>query len=450
MSGTNEGGQVVSSLRRSAPLLALMLLLLAGWFAWNGYTQWRHEDVTGAVERARESALAEVGRALVTQAGQYDKLLKDEQVVAALASGDATTAAAAIRERFKGAEDVQVWPANLADAYADSAHFGYSRLALLEAALQNDKAQVRIVRDGGQPRLGIAARVQLGDTPAVTLVRLPLLRLTGAFDALDIPADGYLALRQGAFNVVQKGDTGLAGSAEAMSRPLGKDGMRVAAAVREVDAGPFGLGAIPCIVVAVLMVALALLALLARFRGDRGTQGELIRFNGSGWLLTLAVYPQPFFIDQPENISVWWGYGLAHDRPGDLVRKPMRECSGAEILEEVLFQLQSPERERENILAASNCIPCTMPYVTSPFMARDAGDRPPPLPAGSRNLAFLGQYVELADETALTIEYSVRSAQAAVYALMAVDRPLPPVRVDADPPDAMVERLVNAAQWSPS
>ncbi|MDG2525291.1 oleate hydratase [Stenotrophomonas sp. HITSZ_GD] len=192
------------------------------------------------------------------------------------------------------------------------------------------------------------------------------------------------------------------------------------------------------------------LALLARFRDNVGRQGELIRFNGSGWLLTLALYPQPFFVEQPDSVSVWWGYGLAHDRPGDLVRKPMRECTGAEILEEVLFQLQSPERERENLLAASNCIPCTMPYVTSPFMPRAAGDRPPPVPAGSRNLAFLGQYVELAEETALTIEYSVRSAQAAVYALLGVDRPLPAVRVDDDVPEAMVERLVNAAQWTPS
>lgn len=194
----------------------------------------------------------------------------------------------------------------------------------------------------------------------------------------------------------------------------------------------------------------AFLALLARFRDNAGTQGELIRFNGSGWLLTLALYPQPFFVEQPESVSVWWGYGLAHDRPGDFVQKPMRECTGGEILEEVLFQLQSPERERENILAASNCIPCTMPYVTSPFMPRADGDRPPPVPSGSRNLGLLGQYVELAEEAAMTIEYSVRSAQAAVYALMGVDRPLPPVRVDTDPPDAMVERLVNAAQWTPS
>ncbi len=307
MSGTNEGGQIVSSLRRSAPLLALLALLLAAWFGWNGYAQWRHDQAVATVERARDTVQGEVARALAAQGSQYDKVLQDPQVVAALAGGDATAAATAIRERFKGAEDVQIWPANLAEAYADSAKFGYSRLALLEAALQNEKAQVRIVREDGQPRLGVAARVQLGEAPAVTLVRLPLLRLTGAFDALDVPANGYLALRQGVFNVVQKGDVGLAGTAEAMSRPVGKEGgMRLSAAVAEVDAGPLGLGAIPCIIVSALLVGLAVLALLAgrgRVRlpsrrpaaedaaGDAPTLGESLRRDAEAAALAAAANP---------------------------------------------------------------------------------------------------------------------------------------------------------------
>ncbi|HYG06157.1 MAG TPA: oleate hydratase [Stenotrophomonas sp.] len=192
------------------------------------------------------------------------------------------------------------------------------------------------------------------------------------------------------------------------------------------------------------------LASMAGFRGAGGDRAEMIRFNGSGWLLTLALYDQPFFMEQPDSVSVWWGYGLAHDRPGDFVRKPMRECTGQEILEEVLFQLQYPQREREALMAASNCIPCTMPYVTSPYLVRTQGDRPAPVPVGSRNLAFLGQYVELEDEAALTVEYSVRSAQQAVYALLGVARPLPTVRQPDEPAEAMLDRLVDAAQWTPS
>jgi len=263
MSRANEGGQAASSLHRSASLLAVLLLLLAAWFGWSAYTQWRHAAIAGAVEQARDRALDELGRALAAQGAQYDAVLKQAPVAAALAGGDAAAAADSIREQFKGAEEAQVWPADLAGAYAEPAKFGYSRLALLESALRSDHAQVLIVRDGGQPRLGIAARVELGGTPAVSFVRMPLLRLTGALDALDVPDDGYLALRQGGYSVVEKGDRGLSASAEAMARPLGKDGLRVAAAVADVDGGPMGLGPVACAVVAVLLVVLAVLGLLA-------------------------------------------------------------------------------------------------------------------------------------------------------------------------------------------
>ncbi len=224
MSRTNEGGQAVSGLRRSAPLLALLALLLATWFGWNGYVQWRHDNVVDVVSASRDRALAETGRALATQAGQYDNCCRtsrwSQPWPLAMPRRPQRSSASVSRVPRTCRSGARTWPT----PYANSATFGYSRLALLEAALQNEKAQVRVVRDDGQPRLGVAARVQLGDVPAVSFVRLPLLRLTGPFNALDVPSDGYLALRQGGFNVVQKGDTSLANSAESMSRPWARKG----------------------------------------------------------------------------------------------------------------------------------------------------------------------------------------------------------------------------------
>jgi len=263
MSGTNEGKQAVASLRRSAPLLALLLLLLAGWFGWSGYAQWQQQANDTKLGQIRDQALQELDRALVQQRASLDTLLKQEDVTAALAGGDAVQAANAIRERFKGAEDVQVWPADLTAAYADVGAFGYSRLALLEAGLAAENTQGLVVRDGGQPRLGLAASASLAATPAVVYVRLPLLRLTAALDAVQVPEDSYLALRQGGYSVVEKGDATLASGAESMARSIGKSGLRLAAAVPEAEAGPMGLGAIPCGVVAVLLVFLAVLVLLA-------------------------------------------------------------------------------------------------------------------------------------------------------------------------------------------
>jgi len=61
------------------------------------------------------------------------------------------------------------------------------------------------------------------------------------------------------------------------------------------------------------------------------------------------------------------------------------------------------------------------------FMPRTRGDRPLPVPHGSRNLAFISQFVEIPDDVVFTVEYSVRAAQMAVYDLLGIDRKIPPI-----------------------
>ena len=132
------------------------------------------------------------------------------------------------------------------------------------------------------------------------------------------------------------------------------------------------------------------------------------------------------FIHQPTDVSVLWGYGLAVDRPGTFVRKPMTSCSGREIMTELLGHLHI-QAEAAAILDACVCIPCMMPYITSQFLPRQPGDRPQVIPAGWGNLAFIGQFCELPDDVVFTVEYSVRSAQVAAYALLGVKKTPPPV-----------------------
>ncbi|MCC4587613.1 phosphomannomutase/phosphoglucomutase [Xanthomonas sp. NCPPB 1067] len=263
MSKANERRQSMSSVRTSGPVLGGMLLLLAAWFGWNSYAQWHEEAIAQDLEHARDRAVQEVSQAMAAQAGQLDAVLKQPAVAAALGNGDALAAASAIRERFKGAEDVQVLPGDLAAAYANPKDFGYARLSLLESALLAERAQVRVVRDAKQVRLGVAAAVRLGAQPAVAYARLPLLRLTGPLDAIAVPGSAYLALRQGSFNVVQQGDAALADAAETLAKPLGTSGLRVAAAVPQRDSGPLGLGAVGCAIVAALLLAIAVLSVLA-------------------------------------------------------------------------------------------------------------------------------------------------------------------------------------------
>lgn len=238
-------------------------MLLAAWFGWSSYTQWRQDAVAQELEQARDRAVQDISRAMAQQASQLDAVLKQPQVIAALANGDALAAASSIRERFKGAEDVQVLSGDLAAAYDNPKDFGYARLSLLESALVAERAQVHVVRDAKQVRLGVAAAVRLGAQPAVAYARLPLLRLTGPLDAIAVPGSAYLALRQGSYNVAQQGDAVLGDAAETLARPLGNSGLRVAAAVPQRDDGPLGLGAVGCAIVAALLLVIAVLLVLA-------------------------------------------------------------------------------------------------------------------------------------------------------------------------------------------
>jgi len=132
---------------------------------------------------------------------------------------------------------------------------------------------------------------------------------------------------------------------------------------------------------------------------------------------------QPHFANQPPDVQVFWGYGLFPDRIGDFVPKAMADCTGTELLQELCGHLRfDPET-----VAGANCIPCRMPYITSMFMPRRPGDRPLPVPPGTRQFAFVSQFVEIPLDTVFTVEYSVRAAQTAVYALLGIAREVPPV-----------------------
>ena len=123
-----------------------------------------------------------------------------------------------------------------------------------------------------------------------------------------------------------------------------------------------------------------------------------------------------------------WIYGLFSDRPGNFVKKPMRECTGKEICMEWLYHLGVPESEIEGLAARSaNTIPCMMPYITAFFMPRAAGDRPDVVPKGAVNFAFIGQFAETPRDTIFTTEYSMRTGMEAVYTLLDSDRAVPEV-----------------------
>lgn len=156
--------------------------------------------------------------------------------------------------------------------------------------------------------------------------------------------------------------------------------------------------------------------------------GGIITVRDSNWLLSWTFNRQPQFRSQPKGQLVGWIYGLFSDKPGNFVKKPMRDCTGKEICMEWLYHMGVPESEIEELAANSaNTIPCMMPYITAFFMPRSAGDRPAVVPEGAVNFAFLGQFAETQRDTIFTTEYSIRTGMEAVYTLLNIDRGVPEV-----------------------
>lgn len=156
--------------------------------------------------------------------------------------------------------------------------------------------------------------------------------------------------------------------------------------------------------------------------------GGIVTVKDSNWLLSWTINRQPQYRNQPKGQVLVWIYGMFSDRPGDFIKKSMRECTGMEICEEWLYHLGVPEGKIEELAKNSaNTIPVMMPFASAYFQPREAGDRPNVVPNGSVNFAFIGNFAETPRDTVFTTEYSIRTAMEAVYTLLDVDRGVPEV-----------------------
>ena len=156
--------------------------------------------------------------------------------------------------------------------------------------------------------------------------------------------------------------------------------------------------------------------------------GGIVTVKDSSWLLSWTINRQPQFREQPRDHCLVWVYSLFTDKPGDYIKKPMRECTGKEICMEWLYHIGVPEESIEELAECSaNTVPVMMPYIDAFFMPRNDTDRPKVVPDGAVNFAFLGQFAEIARDTIFTTEYSMRTGMEAVYTLLNVDRGVPEV-----------------------
>jgi phosphomannomutase/phosphoglucomutase len=239
--------------------------------AWSGWQAFSAERRESALVSARDVAAKSVADAVAKDIAQLGTRLASPAVQAALATNDLQAAGQALGHGWVGLEQAQVLDPGFDGPFKSLPASGYGKLGLLESAVADRKTVASIVRDGGASKLGLAAPAMRGDAVVgVAYVRLPLDQVTGPVQSGAVGDDSYLALRQGGFSVVEKGDAALASGAEVLATPVPGSPWRIAAGLPDTGAAPFGLGAIACFGVAALLALIA----FAAWRASRKPAAE--------------------------------------------------------------------------------------------------------------------------------------------------------------------------------
>ena len=256
-----------AQLRAALPIAAGLSLLLAVWLAWTGWQQFQDANRSHALQVSRDLAVLGTQHALQLQTERLRDALASPAVQTALVQGDLPAAAARIRTGWAHVELVMILPPDLDAAYAALPQNGFGRLLVAEQALVANGPVARIAKDGG-PRLVLAAPARVGDRlVGVVYVRLPVAIATDAVQAASVSDGSYLALREGNYSVIERGDAKQADAAEALSAKVPGSDLRVVAGLPDATAGVFGLGAMASFIAALVLLGLGLLAWLALRRG---------------------------------------------------------------------------------------------------------------------------------------------------------------------------------------
>lgn len=168
---------------------------------------------------------------------------------------------------------------------------------------------------------------------------------------------------------------------------------------------------------------------LEKYTHNKTGEGLSSTFVESPWHMELRNPLPPFLKNQTDEYSFSWMCAFYSGNVGKYVKKTEFECTGREILEEILMSLPMDEETRQKcrdeVVAA---IPVVMPYIGSQFLPRAEGDRPDVVPVNSVNLGFTGQFCEVPEDVVFTEEYSVRASRMAVYKLLGMNKQVEPVR----------------------
>ena len=262
-----EAGLDLKSLKAGSlvPVVAGLMMLAALWMAWGGWQLFSSSRLEKATADARQNVAGQLQPMLGTLLEKSGTLRGRVALINALEANDTAAARAVVLDTVPGTEAVEFHAVDLAEAYANPEAFGYGKLGLLERALQEDRAALAVVKDGGGARVGIAVPVvSEGATLRLAYLRQPLAPLLAVTkDAA--PSGAYLALRQGGYNVVESGVIEeLKFRAEDGAVKLSGTGLRVVAVAPPALPGLFDLHGLGEFGIALLLAAVAAGPVLAQ------------------------------------------------------------------------------------------------------------------------------------------------------------------------------------------
>lgn len=147
--------------------------------------------------------------------------------------------------------------------------------------------------------------------------------------------------------------------------------------------------------------------------GALGRDGVIVLDN-SAWKMTICAVPQSHFKDMDEETAVIWGTASRFDVIGEKSGKAMTDCSGAEILYELISCLNLEEAWDDIRETVVNVIPCHRRYDKSYLMPVES--KLEIVPTGISNFAVSGEFSD-GDGSVFTEEYAVTTARTAAYRL---------------------------------
>lgn len=148
--------------------------------------------------------------------------------------------------------------------------------------------------------------------------------------------------------------------------------------------------------------------------GALGIDGVIVLDN-SNWKITVSAVPPSHFKALDGETAVLWGTAARFDREGEYVSKSMTDCSGAEILYELVCCLNLSEAWEDIRETVINVIPCHRRYDKA-YLA-PVSSKLEIIPTGISNFAVSGDFVS-GSGSVFTEEFIVTTAKTAAYRLM--------------------------------